>query len=180
MIKNNTPLIILDNFFQNLEDLLSYFKKIPLFSQNEFNKKFKRNDTWPGFRSAELQFSETPLTILLNKIIVEKQIPLPERYRFKYGLHLRLASDEKKDFIHTDDSYGCFKTCIIYLSKTNFNSGTKLYLNGEDESSLFADIKFIQNTACIFNASIPHKSGLNFGSSIEDGRLTLNLFFYEA
>ena len=67
MIRNNTPLIILDNFFPHLEDLLPYFKKIPLFSQNEFNDKFKKKETWPGFRSDDLQFSEIPLTLLLKK-----------------------------------------------------------------------------------------------------------------
>jgi hypothetical protein len=178
MIKNNFSLMIVNNFFPNLDYLLPYFKNKLLYSQEEFNKKFNDNQTWPGFRSEDLILSERPLTILIKNIIDNLKIPMPEQYGIKAFLHLRLESNEKEDWIHTDDVYNCFKTCIIYLSETNLNSGTKFYLDKNDVNSLFADVKLVKNYACIFDSNIPHKSRLNFGSDINNGRLTLNLFFY--
>jgi hypothetical protein len=178
MIKNNFPLIIVDNFFSNIDYLLPYLKNIPLYSQDEFNKKFKDVQTWPGFRSEDLVLSERPLTILIKNTIENLKIPMPKQYGMKAFLHLRLESNEKEDWIHTDDAYNCFKTCIVYLSETNFNSGTKFFLDKNNKDTLFSDIKLIKNYACIFNSNVPHRSGLNFGSDINNGRLTLNLFFY--
>tara|TARA_R110000823_G_scaffold312723_1_gene439624 strand:- start:227 stop:766 length:540 start_codon:yes stop_codon:yes gene_type:complete len=178
MIKNNFPLIVIDNFFSNIDYLLPYLKKIPLYNQSEFNEKFKDHQTWPGYRSEDLTVSERPLTMLIKKTIEDLKLPMPKQYGIRAFLHLRLSSHESEDWIHKDNEDNCFKTCIVYLSETNFNSGTNFYLH-KNKDTLFADIKFINNYACMFNAGAFHRSGLNFGSNIDNGRLTLNLFFYD-
>ena len=85
-------------------------------------------------------------------------------------MHLRLSEDFKNDFIHKDlVEY----TLMIYLSETNLSSGTKLY---DDNECCTQTINFVQNRAVIFPGCVNHKSMLNYGDNIDNGRLTLNVF----
>ena len=82
----------------------------------------------------------------------------------------RLDEDNKKDWIHTDpDDY----TMIVFLSKTNLKSGLNIY---DENEQVTQNIKFLQNRAVIFNSKQYHKSSLNYGDNIDNGRLTLNCF----
>ena len=74
------------------------------------------------------------------------------------------------DFIHTDASH---LTMIVFLGKTNLDSGLNLYDNHNQE---IVHIKYVQNRAVIFHSRRFHKSHLNFGDNIDNGRLTLNCF----
>ena len=64
-------------------------------------------------------------------------------------------------------------TMIVFLSKTNLSSGLNLYNNDKNE---YVHIKYVQNRAVIFHSQRFHKSHLNFGNNIDNGRLTLNGF----
>ena len=90
--------------------------------------------------------------------------------RHAYFFHRRGAKDNKKDWPHKDSSRYAL---IVYLSKTNLNSGTVFY---NDKREVITDISFVNNRAILFNGQIPHKSKLNYGED-SDIRLTLNGFF---
>ena len=62
---------------------------------------------------------------------------------------------------------------IVFLAKTNLDSGLNLYDNVNNE---IVHIKYVQNRAVIFHGRRLHKSHLNFGDNIDNGRLTLNAF----
>ena len=53
------------------------------------------------------------------------------------------------------------------------NWNWKINLIDNDE---IVNVKYIQNRAVIFHSKRLHKSHLNFGKNINDGRLTLNSF----
>jgi hypothetical protein len=163
--------IIIENFFDNFCTLENEFKKIPLFSINDY--KNTSGVTWPGKRSDSLFKSNIFLWQLVVKEIMQKS----ESEKLKYKswnahsvIHLRLDEDNEKDFIHTDPDD---LTIIIFLSKTNLNSGLNLYNEEKQET---VNIKFVQNRAVIFDSKRFHKSSLNFGENIDNGRLTLNCF----
>ena len=42
------------------------------------------------------------------------------------------------------------------------------------------DIKYVKNRAIFYSGSYPHKGYGHFGSSVQDGRLTLNVFITKA
>jgi len=86
-------------------------------------------------------------------------------------VHLRLNEDNENDWIHTDPNY---YTLMVYLSDTNLKSGTAIYPENGDEPSTV--VGFVQNRALLFRSYQRHKSVNNYGSSLEDGRLTLNCF----
>jgi hypothetical protein len=167
--------IIIDNFFDNFHLIENEFKKIPLYNLKKFNKKFEQQQTWPGSRSNYLNKEFPFLFNLFNKEFI-----------FKFGdifkdinmivdshIHLRLKSDNVKDWIHRDSDQFIY-TCLVYLSKTNINSGTYLY---SEDNQVISDVKFIQNRAFFFDSRYLHLAYGHHGSSIDDGRLTLNAFY---
>ena len=42
---------IIENFFDDLSLIEPHLRKIKLYNVNDFNKKFKTKQTWPGLRS---------------------------------------------------------------------------------------------------------------------------------
>ena len=46
----------------------------------------------------------------------------------------------------------------------------------DENEQVTQNIKFLQNRAVIFNSKQYHKSSLNYGDNIDNGRLTLNCF----
>tara|TARA_B100000073_G_C23659013_1_gene543739 strand:- start:56 stop:580 length:525 start_codon:yes stop_codon:yes gene_type:complete len=167
---NNT--IIIDNFFDNFELLEQQFKKIPLFSLDE-HKEVTKSASWPGKRSLSLLESNTFLWQLIVKEIMSKSQNdklIYHTWRMVASVHLRLKEDNEKDWIHTDPDD---LTMIVFLGKTNLNSGLSLYNIDKEETT---SIKYVQNRAVIFDGRNLHKSSLNFGDNIENGRLTLNCF----
>jgi hypothetical protein len=165
--------IIVDKFFDNFNNIKDSFKNIQLFNQEEFNKKFNDTGTWPGFRSEELYTGNPFLFNLIIKEIYSKfgQLSFNNRnINVKSHIHLRLAEDNKKDWIHKDPF---FATLMVFLSETNLKSGTCLY----DENKNVTDtINFVQNRALLFDSNKYHKSLNNYGDNLQNGRLTLNCF----
>ena len=168
-------IMIVDNFFDNFNEVKNLCKNTKLYNLKQFNKKFKSKENWPGKRSDVLK-KTNPL--LFNKFI--KQLPnkfplllFTNKIFLDVCIHLRLKND-KEDWIHTDHKCGIHYTLLIYLGKTNLSSGTLFYQEEGDTPSM--TVKYIENRAVLFDSSIRHKSLLNYGNSIKDGRLTLNCF----
>jgi len=167
--------MVVDNFFNDFKNIKKLYKNIELYNLKKFNKKFKVKENWPGQRSDVLKKS-SPL--LFSKLIqqIPKKFPVPlftKKVFVDSCIHLRLKKD-KEDWIHTDHECGIHYTLLIYLSKTNLKSGTLLYPNKGNIPSM--NVGYVENRAVLFDSSIRHKSLLNYGNSIEDGRLTLNCF----
>ena len=168
--------IIIDNFFSNFHNIKNEFKKIKLYDFGEYNKMTSNNDSktiWPGKRSLYIH-NENPFLFNLSlKELFEKWKDVEEtpKLEFKTVLHLRLDEDEKKDFIHYDPDD---LTMIVYLSKTNLNSGTAIYPDNSDEPETI--VKFVQNRCVIFDSKKRHRSLNNHGTNLDNGRLTLNTF----
>jgi hypothetical protein len=165
---------IIPNFFNNFDFIKDSFKKIPLYNKEEYNKNFNDTQNWPGKRSGSLYYSAKFLTLFFNETLERHGVLKNPLLNFKQSLylHLRLDEDEEKDWIHRDQ---CIYSAIVYLSNTNVNSGT--YFFAEDKKTITHKVGFIQNTCLFFNANLLHKSALNFGKNLSDGRLTLNVFF---
>jgi hypothetical protein len=167
--------IIIDNFFSDFHLIENEFKKIPLYNLKNFNKKFKEQQSWPGSRSNYINEESPFLFNLFNKEFIIKFDDIFKNMNMfvKSHVHLRLESDKVKDWIHRD-SENFIYTCLVYLSKTNTNSGTYLY---SEDNHIISDIKFIQNRAILFDARYLHSAYGHHGTSVDDGRLTFNVFY---
>ena len=169
--------IIVDNFFDNFRLIENKFKEAKLYSLSEYNKKFKKEkkfyESWPGKRSSPLiDYNPFLYNLILKEFFTKFRIG-QNRVICDATINLRLQKDDKHDWIHTDSGEGYTHTLMVYLSKTNLSSGTVLYDHNKQPTTT---IGFVQNRALLFNANIWHRSLNNHGSSIDDGRLTLNCF----
>ena len=161
-------ILILENFLPNLNHYLKEIYSIPLYKQEEFNKKFNLKETWPGKRSQTL-FLENKFLFFLILQNLEKVFFL-KKYNLNIYLHLRCKEDIFKDWIHKDSVNYSF---LIYLNKTNLNSGTYIY---DENNNIISDIRYVQNRFVIYNGSYNHMGYNHFGNSSENGRLTINGF----
>ena len=165
-----------DNFFPNLNLILPEIKKIKLYSQEEIRQidKHNKNATWPGYRSLSLTETNPILHDYVCYLMNVNNLLEKGRWIIASFVHLRLYEDENKDWIHRYDNE---LSGLVYLSNTNLNSGTYLY-DGND--NMINDIKFIKNRFIMYRGTMKHKAYGHHGSSIDDGRLTLNLFIKQA
>ena len=167
-------IIVVDNFFDNFDNIKDRFKEISLYSLDEFIKLTQENkQEWPGKRSLDFYKTEPFLfNLILNEFHTKFDNFFNNRkFWCKSYAHLRLSEDNKKDFIHTDPAN---YSLLIYVSKTNLNSGTCFY---DDNNNITQTVNFVQNRAVLFPGYIKHSSLINHGINIDDGRLTLNAFF---
>ena len=84
----------------------------------------------------------------------------------------RTEETEKEDYVHQDN---CWVSGLVYLSRTNLDSGTQFY--DSENGNITQTVKFVQNRAVFFKASMWHRVLNGHGTDIGDGRYTLNTFF---
>jgi|TARA_R100001015_G_C4519043_1_gene88555 hypothetical protein len=164
-----------ENFFPRLDILIPEIKKFKFLDKNEHNKDCKEIANWPGLRTKNLETENVFLYEYINTLIFfNYKIFDLGAYHIKTFAHLRLKEDDDKDWIHKDsEDYAG----LIYLGDTNLNAGTRLY---DEKSNIINDIKYVKNRAIFYSGSYPHKGYGHFGSSVQDGRLTLNVFITKA
>lgn len=161
----------IDNFFELPNLIYKEVKKIKLFKVEdhpEHKNKINKN-TWPGFRSDELNNSNVLLKYFITKYLSLSNLEI-ENKKIDLYIHARLAEDKTEDFIHTD---GCKHSLLIYLSDTNLNSGTKLFNSKNEEIN---DFKFVQNRLVFFDAKYRHTAYGHYGDNFDNCRLTINGF----
>jgi len=164
-----TDIQLVENFFDDIDLINSLANTQKFYTVDEYNYNTGHSDAWPGTRTYCLD--QQPVLHTLVKHSVEKKFNI-ESDKHAYFFHRRGTKDNKKDWPHKDSSRYAL---IVYLSKTNLNSGTVFY---NDNQEVITDISFVNNRAILFNGQIPHKSKLNYGED-SDIRLTLNGFFYD-
>jgi hypothetical protein len=174
---------IVSNFFDDFENIKEAFKSIPLYGIDDYKKRTiitaedkekLQHSNFPGKRSESLHRTYPFLFNLILREIFNKINKMGfNEIRIDCCLHLRLGEDNPNDFIHTDPSLA---SMLVYLSDTNLKSGTAFYPPESDKPYL--KVPFIQNSAVFFPGRFRHKSILNYGNDIHDGRLTLNGFLY--
>jgi len=163
-------LIQQDDFFSNLNFILPEIKKIKLHSPQEYNKISKIYNTWPGYRSLVLSNIHPILHEYIVSLMTNKKLIPPGEWMIQSMIHL-ITENSVNNWIHKDIEHDY--SGLIYISNTNLNSGTYLY---NDNQEIINDIKFVQNRFIMYNAKTYHMGYGHHGSSIDDGRLTVNLF----
>ena len=172
----NNSVIVTDNFFDNFDNIKNHFKNVKLYTLEEGTKQnlwHADAGVWPGQRSRDFYETEP---FLFNLILLEfnhkfRNFYQGARFNCTSYAHLRLDDDNEKDWIHTDP---VDHTLMVYISDTNLNSGTCFY---DKNDNVTQTVNFLQNRAVLFPGHIRHKALNNHGTDINNGRLTLNVFF---
>ena len=161
---------VVDNFFDDLDFILQQANKQNYFTAEQLSYDTGTQNSWPGIRTDNLHKNVTLADYILN-IIVKKFTFNINPKKANICFHKRFDTDNAKDWVHKDASEYAL---IVYLSKTNLESGTAFYT--EDKNKMMT-INFVQNRALFFKGKISHTSMLNYGKD-DDCRLTLNGFFW--
>jgi hypothetical protein len=162
-------LIQIDNFFDNLDIMLPEIRTMKLYTAKDHPGG---KMTYPGTRSLNLYRDKPILWNYVNAMVLKyKVLDEKESWNINTFIHLRLDKDKDKDWIHKDETDEF--AALIYLSKTNLNSGTKIY---DENENMINDVKFVQNRFVMYSAKYKHMGYGHHGKNIDDGRLTLNLF----
>ena len=159
-----------ENFFPRLDSLLPEIRKIKLYNQVDFNKLLQFNSTFPGLRSKIIRDENLFFYELINTLLFKHKLLEKGGYEINSFLHLKLKEDREKEWVHKDP-YNF--ACLIYLSETNLNSGTRLY---DDNKKLINEIVSVKNRAILYSGNYYHVGYGHYGTNVQDGRLTINIF----
>ena len=160
-----------EDFIPRLDYILPELKKIKLYDQENLNSLRGTTETFPGLRSFPLIETNIFLYEYINFLMFYNKLIKPEDVNFiTHFIHLRREEDNEKDFVHQD--FFNFSS-LIYLSKTNLNSGTYLY---DKEKNIINDFKFVKNRLVMYSSEYFHMGYGHHGTDIDNGRLTLNSF----
>jgi len=176
---NFLPPMILDAIFKELKTHKFYDDKTHPSMVIDKSKPIKpthERAKWPGTRTKEILDIAPVIDKLILHLLENLGHPFAEK-EFSYCnyAHLRLKKDNAKDFIHQDT--GVDFAYLLYLSKSNKNSGTKMYDSCDaDKNDEKHFVEFVQNRFVLFSSDIPHMSYGNHGTNIDNGRLTINGF----
>ena len=171
-------IIVVDNFFDDrlFKSVYDETKNLEFASIKndgtltaEVAKKEKIN--YPGVRTESFHKVSPLLDAAIIQQLDNKSTSFTAKaYNYQQYAHLRLEKDNQDDYIHTDNTDWAY---LIYMSKTNLDSGTKFYTDEDEEH---AYVRFVQNRAVLFNSNIHHMAFNNHGKDMNDGRLTINGF----
>lgn len=158
--------ILIDNFFENVDDVRS----IALLYNYE---KSNEQTGWKGFRAT---INNIDIVSHINKKLIEvdskfKNIIL--QYYFHYSLNdtKNEQSDFLKERFHKD---GCEWAGVIYLTPNPApNSGTIICDRFNNPT---IKIENIYNRFIFYNGNTLHGVEDTFGNDIIDGRMTITLF----
>lgn len=156
---------------ENFIDSKTLFPKV---RELKFFDKITSKAAWPGFRTKDLKDSCPEIFNQVKESIEKLELPFLKNTTFKMYAHVRLKKDQQSDFIHTDVADDTIYSGLIYLNKTNLESATLFY---DDKDNIICGVKYVQDRLIIFSSAYRHMSFNNFGDHIDNGRVTLNLFF---
>jgi len=162
-INNMFPTIIVDDFFTNVDEIISLSKKLkfepPLSIEN-----------WGGLRTKSLHHNHYNL---FNNIIVKILSNYFPNKEVKFSdssvyFHKLKGGDKPKTHFHYDENFDI--SAVIYLSPGDINTGTTIF-NKKREKQIIVGNEF--NTLISYDSCKYHgPSTLN----LKKERLTLNCF----
>lgn len=166
-------IIVVDNFFddrlfKSVHDEINRLEFVGVKDDSEVTGELANKVWYPGVRTQLLNEISPLLDAVIVRQLDNMATPFTTRaYNYYQKAHLRLEKDNEGEFIHTDNADWAY---LIYMSKTNLESGTKFYTDDEKETNF---VRFVQNRVVIFNSNIRHRAFNNHGKDIDDGRLTI-------
>lgn len=179
-----SPISVKDNLLPDPGVLIELAKKSVYFcsgkepNKNLLGAKINRGvveGSWRGFRSAQLQTIDEAITKEVANKIFEALTEGTYISRFYWTAEVYLhylpsCFEFNSSWRHTDS--GCIIAGILYLNpKPNKKAGTLLFKKKEPDE---IENKF--NRLVLFDPTIEHCAQSSFGESVEDARLTLNVF----
>lgn len=172
-MNNQKSVKVTYNFLSLNQHIYALCKSLNFHTQEEYNNKFNVDESWPGKRTYNLGKESPFLHIHLLSHLEMNGVEIHKYRQITSHCHIRLAEDDAKEWAHVDEN---MDSAIIYLSPTNLNSGTKFFDSQKNE---ITSVQFVQNTCVFFEEPLLHSSFGNHGNTIDNCRMTLNIFCHK-
>jgi hypothetical protein len=172
-------IVIVDNIFSDPYKIIEIAKKLRYYSKDEHPEE----SYWSGKRTESIStidkntFDEISTEIVFKTLAQtlgkNKSFSVELSWNMDLYFHQLFKSDVYQDsWLHIDRER--VYAGVVYLSvNPEPNSGTFLYKENNDR----IDIENVFNRLILYKADYLHSSLGGFGSSIDDSRLSLTLFF---
>ena len=168
--KNYYPTLILENFFENPDNIVEYSKTLEFF-------KPKKDQNWPGLRTKSLHLINKSLYDYIIFKILNIYYDSSFHYIKYFKTHVNFHKIHLKDYLNYDKKHTKnhrdtnFELAgLIYLNK-NFNekTGTNIF---DDNENTIVKISNNYNTLACYDAKKMH--GAN--ELLDEERLTIVIF----
>lgn len=168
--------IVVDDFFEQPDRIRSWALGMTFYAVENYNRRFRVAESWPGKRTQCLhelspafvqEFADQILTLVMH-------LPPCE---FLANISFQLTTvDDGDSWIHRDD--GRYQVAgLVYLTPdAPTDAGTLFYEQRNERFQVIDRIGNRYGRLLLFDSQILHKSGRYFGSTLDDGRLTLPFF----
>lgn len=176
---NNLSYIIIDDVYENPDQIVELAKTFKFYSSNDPNPMNSRGEDWKGYRSDLIRQKplcgqpviEKILNSYFNMSISKVELSISERMMFHY-IPEKFAKKKDESWEHIDGSD--LFAGVIYLDKNpKKNSGTILK---DGDKKIVVQNKY--NRALFYRSDILHTpdKGSAYGNDVSDSRLTLVFF----
>ena len=178
---NNLSYIIIDDVYENPDEVVELAKTFKFYSSNESNPMNSKGEDWKGRRSDLIlphqkslcgqPVIEKILNSYFNISIAKVELTISDRMMFHY-IPKKFSKKKDESWEHIDGSD--LFAGVIYLDKNpKKNSGTILK---DGDKKIVVQNKY--NRALFYRSDILHTpdKGSAYGNDITDSRLTLVFF----
>jgi|LakMenE18May11ns_1017448.scaffolds.fasta_scaffold9429620_2 hypothetical protein len=168
--ENYYPTFVLENFFQNPNDVVEYSKTLEFF-------KPEKDENWPGVRTKSLHLFNKPLFDYIVSKILSVYYDF-SFHNFKYlDTHIMFQKINLKDFLNNNkkntnlhqDIYHELAGVIYLNKKFNEKTGTNIFDNNENK---IVKVSNSYNTLVCYDAQKIH----GFNDILNEERLTIVIF----
>jgi hypothetical protein len=168
-------IVVIDNIFENVDDIVSYARKQTFFSAQTHPSKDEVEIYWVGNRTLQIndldsEYYQNMISQIMYKVF--KDLKYTDIYLdAQMYFHTLSESDKFNDsWFHRD--LDCKIAGVVYLNEDpNKKYGTGIFKDGET-----IEIENVYNRLVLYNSDFLHSALGGFGDNIHNNRLTLTFF----
>jgi|TARA_R100001460_G_scaffold85919_1_gene127244 hypothetical protein len=163
-------IIVKDNFFSDLDEIKKILQKVPVYSNEDWERSTNKKIYWQGNRSNDFGTSHKDIYDMIKKNI---EVTFKKKFKIN-SMCLHERKDERMN-PHLDTD-GHDTNCLIYISGVQgIQNGTGFYNNDE----LSVSVGFMENRAILFPSNHLHSCLQAIYSKKSSFRVTVNCFMEE-
>jgi len=173
-------IFVIENIFEDPDKIVNFAKKQQFYIRENHPTEKDSIARWEGTRSMPIRILDNDFFLQVTNHIINKTLNYEfqargvnlMKWRFSGDSYFHLALDGITGTTHSDHT---LYAGVIYLNPNPKKDYGTIFYNEDGEIIKTVTNEF--NKLIFYNGSIPHQPVGGFGNSLDNGRLTLNLFF---
>jgi hypothetical protein len=174
-------IVIIENVFNDPDSIVE-FAKCQTFYDREKHPT-ESTSKWSGSRTLNIgELNAEVFNQCISQVVtksIEKSFGTISPYKIDASWNSNIFFHQLTDknvyedsWIHTDDSHQVYAGIVYLRRNPQVNSGTVIFINNRP-----VEIQNVFNRLVLYRSDYVHTAKSGFGQTLEDSRLTMNLFF---